>query len=197
MNMQAMYGLLSQGVLVAAALRAVRLWLGRAAPAPRAAELWLPLLLVLITPVDGVSIAGHLRGLWGDPSVVSLGVLVLFLRRPAVVPAWPHPRLCLLITLLITLPFFFTLFLPVPMITWDLYAMGLQPWTLLAAIASAAIVMRHRAGGPWTALVGVALLAWSAGLMESDNLWDYLVDPGLLLAMAFAGFTGIWTSLHR
>lgn len=195
MSVASMYGLVAQGVIVAAALRAVRLALGRAAETPRPAELWLPMLLVLLAPIDGVSIAGHLRGLWGDPSVVTLGVLAMFVRRRA--PAWPHRRLCVLITLLVALPLYATLFLPVPMVTWDLYATGLQPWPLLAAIALAAFMWRRQACGPWTALVGVALLAWSTGVMESDNLWDYLVDPGLLLAMAFAGFTGIWTSLHR
>lgn len=197
MNAPAMYGLLAQGVIVAAMVRALRLSLGRAATAPRAAELWLPLLLVLLAPVDGISLAGHLRGLWGDPGVVSLGVLLLFLLRPAALPAWPHRYTCAMLTLLVTLPLHFTLFLPVPMVTWDLYALGLEPWPLLAAIALAAFMLRGQGGGSWTALVGVALLAYAVGLMESDNLWDYLVDPALLLAMAFAGFTGIWTSLHR
>jgi hypothetical protein len=192
-----MYGLFAQGVIVAAMVRTLRLSLGRAATAPRAAELWLPLLLVLLAPVDGISLAGHLRGLWGDTSVVSLGVLLLFLIRPPALPAWPHRYTCAMLTLLVTLPLYFTLFLPVPMVTWDLYALGLEPWALLAAIALAALMLRRRGGGPWTALVGVALLAYAVGLMESDNLWDYLVDPALLLAMAFAGFTGIWTSLHR
>ncbi len=197
MNAPAMYGLFAQGVIVAAMVRTLRLSLGRAATAPRAAELWLPLLLVLLAPVDGISLAGHLRGLWGDPSVVSLGVLLLFLLRPPALPAWPHRYTCAMLTLLVTLPLYFTLFLPVPMVTWDLYALGLEPWALLAAIALAALMLRRRGGGSWTALVGVALLAYAVGLMESDNLWDYLVDPALLLAMAFAGFTGIWTSLHR
>jgi hypothetical protein len=197
MNAAAVYGLLSQGVIVAAAVRAARLLRGRAPASPRAIETLVPLLAVTLVPIDGVSVAGHLRGLWGDPSVVSLGVLVLFLWRPSATPAWPHRHVCGLLTLLVTLPLYFTLFVPVPMVTWDLYALGLQPWPVLAAIAVSALVMRRAGGGPWTALVGLALLAWAAGLMESDNLWDYLVDPGLLLAIAFAGFTGICTSLQR
>jgi hypothetical protein len=31
-----------------------------------------------------------------------------------------------------------------------------------------------------------ALLAWQLGLMESRNLWDYLVDPVLLLVSVAA-----------
>lgn len=197
MNAATAYGLFAQGVIVAAAVRALMLRRQSPWPMRQAVALAIPLLVVLLVPVDGVSIAGHLRGLWGDPSVVTLGVLLLFLLRPAALPTWPDHRLCALLTMLVTLPLYAPLFLPLPMVTWDLYALGLQPWTLLAALALAAVLLRRRAGGPWTALVGAALLAWAAGLMESDNLWDYLADPVLLLAMASAGFTGIWTSLHR
>jgi hypothetical protein len=28
-------------------------------------------------------------------------------------------------------------------------------------------------------LAALGLLAWAAGLMESNNLWDYLLDPWL------------------
>jgi hypothetical protein len=31
-------------------------------------------------------------------------------------------------------------------------------------------------------LIGLALTAWSLGLMESANLWDYLLDPWLAVA---------------
>jgi len=34
-------------------------------------------------------------------------------------------------------------------------------------------------------LVGLSLLAWSAGLMESTNLWDYLMDPWLAMTALF------------
>jgi len=34
-------------------------------------------------------------------------------------------------------------------------------------------------------LVGLSLLAWSAGLMESTNLWDYLMDPWLAMIALF------------
>ena len=38
--------------------------------------------------------------------------------------------------------------------------------------------MRHcKAGRRSAFFVPVVLLAWCFGLMESTNLWDYLVDP--------------------
>ena len=34
-------------------------------------------------------------------------------------------------------------------------------------------------------LVGLALLAWTAGVLESTNLWDYLIDPWLAVYAVF------------
>jgi hypothetical protein len=34
-------------------------------------------------------------------------------------------------------------------------------------------------------LVALALLAWTMGLLESTNLWDYLLDPWLAAAAIF------------
>ena len=34
-------------------------------------------------------------------------------------------------------------------------------------------------------LVGLALLAWTAGVLESTNLWDYLMDPWLAVYAVF------------
>jgi hypothetical protein len=34
-------------------------------------------------------------------------------------------------------------------------------------------------------LVALALLAWTLGLLESTNLWDYLLDPWLAAAAIF------------
>jgi hypothetical protein len=34
-------------------------------------------------------------------------------------------------------------------------------------------------------LVAVGMLAWAAGLLESTNLWDYLIDPWLAVGAIF------------
>ena len=77
MTVQAIYGLFAQGVIVAMIIRFVREIFGRKNLAPFGLELWIPAAIVIIVPVAGVSIAGHLRGLWGDPSIVTF--LLLFL----------------------------------------------------------------------------------------------------------------------
>ena len=49
-------------------------------------------------------------------------------------------------------------------------------------------------------LVGLSLLAWSVGLMESANLWDYLMDPWLAAIALFqgakAGSAVVWARLR-
>ena len=197
MNLQAVYGLFAQGVIVAALIRFVRVLTGHAKAKPHGIELWLPVMLLLAGSAEGVTFAGHLRGLWGDPSIVTLLLLFLFTLQPTWLPSRPRPTTCLLITLLVTVPLYGPMLLPVPTVQDNLYAIGWQPWSLLIAIAMAVVIMWRSLQRTWLNIIALALLAYSGRLMESDNLWDYLVDPGLLVTIAFLGFTGIWISLQR
>jgi hypothetical protein len=48
------------------------------------------------------------------------------------------------------------------------------------------------------ALVALALLAWSLDLMESGNLWDYLLDPWLsVFALGFVFIKFVRFALGR
>ena len=199
MNLQAVYGLFAQGVIVAALIRLVRVLTGHAKAKPHGIELWLPVMILLAGAADGVSLAGHVRGLWGDPSITSLVILFLFTLQPSWLPPVPRPGTCLVIVALVAVPLHAPLFIPIPTVQGDFYAAGLQPTRIITAISAALVVLfvTRRLDPRWTTIVALALLAYAGRLMESDNLWDYLVDPGLMLAMAFLGFTGIWTSLQR
>lgn len=141
--------------------------------------------IVLLIPVGGCTVAEHMRGIWGDPSVVTCAILAMFVARPGQLPDRPSRLMCIGITLLVTVPLYgpiFGLKLPLP----DLYAIGWQPHALLVVIAVAALLMRlsGRWCGTWSVIVAIALLAYSAGAMESSNVIDYLADPGLLIALA-------------
>jgi len=197
MNLQAVYGLFAQGVIVAALIRFVRVLTGHAKAKPHGIELWLPVMLLLAGSVEGVTFAGHLRGLWGDPSIVTLLLLFLFTLQPSWLPSRPRPTTCLLITLLVAVPLYAPMLLPVPTVQDNLYAIGWQPWSLLIAITLGALIMWRSLQRTWLNIIALALLAYAGRLTESDNLWDYLVDPGLLVTIAFLGFTGIWISLQR
>ena len=194
--MHAIYGLFAQGVIVAMIIRFVREIFGRKNLAPFGIELWIPAAIVIIVPVAGVSIAGHLRGLWGDPSIVTFLLLFLYTVRPSSLPNRPRVSTCVLVSLFVMLPLYLPLFLLNPNVPLDLYSYGWKPKWILIAIAVIALgsVMMRRLAPRWTNIIAIALIASSVGLMESDNLWDYLVDPGLLFTIAFLAIVGSITS---
>ena len=177
-------------------IRFVREIFGRKNLAPLGMELWIPAAIVIIVPVAGVSIAGHLRGLWGDPSIVTFLLLFLYTVRPSSLPNRPRVSTCVLVSLFVMLPLYLPLFLLNPNVPVDLYAIGWHPKWILIAIAVIALgsVMMRRLAPRWTNIIAIALIASSVGLMESDNLWDYLVDPGLLFTIAFLAIVGSITS---
>ena len=194
--MHAIYGLFAQGVIVAMIIRFVREIFGRKNLAPFGIELWIPAAIVIIVPVAGVSIAGHLRGLWGDPSIVTFLLLFLYTVRPSSLPNRPRVSTCVLVSLFVMLPLYLPLFLLNPNVPVDFYSYGWKPKWILIAIAVIALgsVMMRRLAPRWTNIIAIALIASSVGLMESDNLWDYLVDPGLLFTIAFLAIAGSITS---
>ena len=177
-------------------IRFVREIFGRKNLAPFGIELWIPAAIVIIVPVAGVSIAGHLRGLWGDPSIVTFLLLFLYTVRPSSLPNRPRISTCVLVSLFVMLPLYLPLFLLNPNVPVDLYSYGWKPKWILIAIAVIALgsVMMRRMAPRWTNIIAIALIASSVGLMESDNLWDYLVDPGLLFTIAFLAIAGSITS---
>ncbi len=177
-------------------IRFVREIFGRKNLAPFGIELWIPAAIVLIVPIAGLSIAGHLRGLWGDPSIVTFLLLFLYTVRPSSLPNRPRLSTCVFVSLFVMLPLYLPLFLLNPNVPVDLYAIGWHPKWILIAIAVIALgsVMMRRMAPRWTNIIAIALIASSVGLMESDNLWDYLVDPGLLFTIAFLAIAGSITS---
>lgn len=194
--MHAIYGLFAQGVIVAMIIRFAREIFGRKGLARFGMELWIPAAIVLIVPIAGVSLAGHLRGLWGDPSIVTFLLLFLYSVRPSSLPNRPRVSTCALVSLFVMLPLYLPLFLMTPSMPVDLYAIGWHPKWILIAIAVIAFgsVMMQRMAPRWTNIIAIALIASSVDLMESDNLWDYLVDPGLLFTIAFLAIAGSITS---
>lgn len=68
---------------------------------------------------------------------------------------------------------------------WDAYRPGWGApgmWAILLLVALLAWTWGLRL---LPALIGLALLAWTAGVLESTNLWDYLLDPWLAVFAIF------------
>jgi len=65
---------------------------------------------------------------------------------------------------------------------WDAYRAGWGSFGMLGSLLALSLGFWTRGLRLLPVVIGLALLAWSAGLMESTNLWDYLVDPWLAMA---------------
>lgn len=146
----------------------------------------LPAVLTLAPLGEGVSLAMMLRGLWGDFSVTSLQLLLLCLiGRPAQDLGWRGPALIAAVA---------TLFYPLALglSDFDPYRLGYAAWPLLAIFGAAALVAWWRGQALWLWLLSIDLLAWAAGLLESPNLWDTLLDPLLAAAMLILALRNGW-----
>jgi len=65
---------------------------------------------------------------------------------------------------------------------WDLYRWGWGGAGMWAVLLTLSLLCWARGLRLLPVLVALALLAWTAGLLESTNLWDYLMDPWLATA---------------
>lgn len=165
MNWLAAYGLLAHGLLFGAlvALLPLGQFRGRAA-------------LAATTLAMLVGIAPALHGIFGTPSVtlVQLAILVIAGRTPS--PLSRKPALLLL--------GFAVLFYPTALGLgpFDPYAVGYQPWPILAALGPVGIALWWRRLDSWLGILAIDLLAYASGVFA--NLWDVLLDPLLILVAA-------------
>ncbi len=60
---------------------------------------------------------------------------------------------------------------------WDLYRLGYQPVFLLLLLSIGVLWGWFSGCRRASMLLLIAVITHNIGLMESDNLWDYLIDP--------------------
>ena len=180
-------GLFGQALVVEALGRFLREQLASGRLKPLGPESWLPMLVVLFVPLDGIALAGHLRGLWGDFSITSLVILALYVVAPHALPDRPARIWSVLLTLLVAFPLYGPLVLPIPRMQRDAYWLGWHPQSLLQllAIGAGIAAMTSRWRPRWMLVLSIALGGYAVDLLESTNLWDYLVDPLLLLVFGW------------
>ena len=81
---------------------------------------------------------------------------------------------------------------------WDPYRLGWGTtgiWLGLLSISVVCWLIKLRL---LPFLIALAVLAWSTGVLESTNLWDYLIDPWLAMVAIFQCVrVGIKTILRR
>jgi hypothetical protein len=164
-------------------LAGVSLLLGRAAAAlaPPRRRRWVAAAVFALAwmPIGSLPLAGYARGVTGDLSVTTLVWLVVGLLGAAGSSekrAWSGvvalAAVCLYTTSL----------------GWgslDLYRLGYQPVALLALLAFVAATAWFRQHYVVLLCVVAAVAGHALELMESSNLWDYVVDPWVAVAAIY------------
>jgi hypothetical protein len=147
--------------------------LRRAHPTP----LLLAALVVALVPLGALPAAGYLRGIVGDLSVTTVLLLVRGLLRPVFGWEASDARSRTALQVLVAAGGLVLYPLALGLGPFDPYPFGYaSPWFLGLLLALAVAGGFHRLTLV-TGCLALAVLAWAAGVHESRNLWDYLIDP--------------------
>ena len=133
--------------------------------------------VVALVPLEALPAAGYVRGIIGDLSLTTLLLLLRGLLRPVFGWGPVEPRSRLTLQVLVAAGGL-TLYPLALGLGWlDPYRLGYaSPW-FLATLFLLAMVAWLQGLHLVAACVALAVLAWTVGVCESRNLWDYLIDP--------------------
>lgn len=144
------------------------------------------LLILLVLPLPDIAAAGVLRGMFGDFSYSTLVLLGLSLLgslgnyRPFSSDQYRGTFAAIVIFALIFYPS------SLGYGDIDLYSYGFGAEGVLAIVAVVGLIAWQEENYLLVLLIAIASLSFSFKLLESDNFWDYLLDPMLALyALAY------------
>jgi len=174
MAASSMIGLLASG-LMAVTIGLMLMNTRRFRPAVRGA-LFAVLSIVMVIPVDGLVVAGYVRGIFGDPSITTVvlltGALVTQLTNRRLFDHRNFTAAMILIIVAGVLLYPMTLGLT----QFDPYALGYGSYALTVPLFAVALIAWQRNLQLIVICILLAVLACLLGPYESTNLWDYLTD---------------------
>ena len=146
-------------------------------PKPSLAMLVSAVAIAAIVPLDGLPAAAYVRGITGDLSITSLVLLMLFILRPML--GWHSPgiRSDFTLQILITVAALGLYPLALGLGYFDPYRLGYGNLWFLSVLLVVALSACFRRLTVVALCIALAVLAWDIGWYESNNLWDYLLDP--------------------
>lgn len=137
--------------------------------------------IIILIPFGELSNAAKLRGLVGDLSMTSLLGMTLisfsyitgkdYLNR--------YNRYVLLLSVLCAAAFLYPM--TMGMTFFDPYLLGYGSYGFAAVVLLIAVISWYIRAYVMAAALLLAMVAYSVGLYESRNLWDYLIDPVVTL----------------
>lgn len=130
-------------------------------------------------------LAAYIRGVTGDLSIV----LTLLLWSSLLPSSKPTPILFKFSLTMIGLAFYpFALGLGMV----DPYVWGYSSIAFLVAVLIFAVICALSRWTKGTWVIAIAIIAWAVHWHESANLWDYLLDPVLVIWSLVSIFGGIF-----
>ena len=141
--------------------------------------------IVVLLPVNGLPLAAYLRGWIGDLSITSLVLLTLTISRRLPCQGLSDIRANNLLFVVIVIAALGLYPMALGIGYFDPYRLGFgNPWFMGGLLLLTLFAYScHQLMIALT--ITLAVLAWSVGWYESNNLWDYLLDP--LLAIYAGG----------
>lgn len=163
------------------------------------------LLLAAVLPLGGLSAAEYVRGVTGDLSITTLVLLGFALHtnfftapdyfggeKKSMLSNANSVLLLIVIGALALYPFA----LGIGMV--DPYRLGFGDHGFIAGLLVLALLAWLLQCTRIALCVSLAVLAWSVGWYESNNLWDYLIDPWVsIYAMGVLVKLAVMHSLRR
>jgi hypothetical protein len=130
-----------------------------------------------LIPFATLPVAAYVRGITGDLSITTLVLLWCALLRPwcSYAEAGTRQRRVLLMLIAFLALALYPMALGAG--AFDPYRLGYGDPLFAAALLLIALLAWFRKLDLVALCIALAMLAWSAGWYESDNLWDYLLDP--------------------
>lgn len=191
-----LYPILSQSVLFAAIIASVfkirGIHLG-----------WLLIVtVVLLIPINQIAIWQYIRAVCGDLSI-SLSILaiwILYLKafksnsienKNSDILDWQTVNWIFIPLGLLLYP------MALGLTTFDSYSLGYNQGFLIALVVLLAATFLYKQKLVMTLTFSSVLLAYSVNIMESTNLWDYLIDPLLFLFLIIRLVIGFLLRLFR
>jgi hypothetical protein len=123
------------------------------------------------------------RGIFGDSSITALFFYIAFILQQNF--SWQLYRSNELVLLRRLLPVTALLLYPfaLGLTRFDSYSLGYSnPWLLAILFIMTLLLWWHKYYF-LTITLTAAVIAWSLQMLESHNLWDYLLDPVLVLML--------------
>jgi len=143
----------------------------------RLAWLLLAVFVLMLIPFGAMPLAAYVRGVTGDLSITTLVLVWCALSSPwrdriAVEPKHRHELLALVALAALAL---YPMALGVG--AYDPYRLGYGEPLFVAVLLVIALIAWFRRSALLAFCIALAMLTWAIGWYESDNLWDYLIDP--------------------